>query len=52
MKWDKGHAIEYFLSTVFPNKNLIPIHIGDDKTDEDAFREVNEKDGRFFPTTL
>lgn len=42
MVWNKGCALEYFLDNLgFENSNdVLPIYIGDDQTDEDAF-EVN-----------
>ena len=38
--WDKGRALQYLLDTLGfeDSSNVLPIYIGDDKTDEDAFK--------------
>ncbi|KAG6531423.1 hypothetical protein ZIOFF_005229 [Zingiber officinale] len=40
IKWDKGKALEFLLESLgFANcKDVMPIYIGDDHTDEDAFK--------------
>ncbi|CAN1129845.1 Trehalose-phosphate phosphatase B [Linum perenne] len=39
IEWDKGHAVEYFLEALgLSNSEIIPVYIGDDRTDEDAFK--------------
>ncbi|KAJ1398648.1 Trehalose-phosphatase [Sesbania bispinosa] len=40
IKWDKGKALEFLLESLgFANCNdVFPVYIGDDKTDEDAFK--------------
>ncbi|KAL8136940.1 hypothetical protein V2J09_002941 [Rumex salicifolius] len=40
IKWDKGRALEFLLESLgFANSdNVFPIYIGDDRTDEDAFK--------------
>ena len=39
--WDKGKALEYLLELFLPRLGEIyPLYIGDDTTDEDAFRAV------------
>jgi trehalose 6-phosphate phosphatase len=40
IKWNKGKALEFLLESLgFENCNdVFPIYIGDDKTDEDAFK--------------
>uniref|UniRef100_A0A2N9I6W0 Trehalose 6-phosphate phosphatase n=1 Tax=Fagus sylvatica TaxID=28930 RepID=A0A2N9I6W0_FAGSY len=40
INWDKGRALQYLLDTLgFNNlKDVLPMYIGDDKTDEDAFK--------------
>lgn len=41
--WNKGKAIELFLSHFTTTNNTLPIYIGDDITDEDAFQILREK---------
>jgi trehalose 6-phosphate phosphatase len=43
IKWNKGNAVEYFLDTLglSSSSNFLPVYIGDDKTDEDAFKVYN-----------
>ncbi|XP_076915131.1 putative trehalose-phosphate phosphatase F [Bidens hawaiensis] len=40
LKWDKGKAVEFLLKSLgLSNRDdVLPIYIGDDKTDEDAFK--------------
>ncbi|MDD3374140.1 MAG: trehalose-phosphatase [Candidatus Omnitrophica bacterium] len=42
--WHKGKAVDWILS-VFEKeqKNILPVYLGDDTTDEDAFRALKEK---------
>lgn len=50
IKWNKGHALEYLLDTLgFAKANdVLPMYIGDDRTDEDAFK-ILQKRGKGFP---
>ncbi|HJU82055.1 MAG TPA: trehalose-phosphatase [Acidimicrobiia bacterium] len=41
--WDKGRAVEYVLDSLAPKP--IPLYIGDDRTDEDAFGVVAHRWG-------
>ncbi|KAK9145408.1 hypothetical protein Sjap_005311 [Stephania japonica] len=45
IKWDKGYALEYMLDTLgYGNSNdVLAFYIGDDRTDEDAFRVLQAK---------
>lgn len=45
--WNKGHAMEYYLHTLGHTnvEDVIPLYIGDDRTDEDAFKVIHTKDG-------
>ncbi|HEY8401829.1 MAG TPA: trehalose-phosphatase [Cytophagaceae bacterium] len=38
--WHKGKALLWMLEKVASDKSIYPIFIGDDQTDEDAFREI------------
>ncbi|KAK6925958.1 Trehalose-phosphatase [Dillenia turbinata] len=50
IKWDKGHALEYLLEFLgFGKSNdVLPIYIGDDQTDEDAFKVIQSR-GQGYP---
>ncbi|KAI4962872.1 hypothetical protein ZWY2020_024699, partial [Hordeum vulgare] len=37
IKWDKGNALEFLLESL-GRSDVFPIYIGDDRTDEDAFK--------------
>ncbi|KAL0395327.1 UNVERIFIED_CONTAM: putative trehalose-phosphate phosphatase F [Sesamum latifolium] len=43
--WNKGKAVEFLLESLgFSSKDdVLPIYIGDDRTDEDAFKVLREK---------
>ncbi|KAF8679238.1 hypothetical protein HU200_046012 [Digitaria exilis] len=40
IKWDKGNALQFLLEALgfADSNNVFPIYIGDDRTDEDAFK--------------
>ncbi|XP_054796528.1 probable trehalose-phosphate phosphatase 1 isoform X2 [Prosopis cineraria] len=50
IEWNKGHALEYFLDTLglSSSSNILPVYIGDDRTDEDAFKVIQER-GQGYP---
>ncbi|XP_078159568.1 putative trehalose-phosphate phosphatase 6 [Carex rostrata] len=45
IKWDKGKALEFLLETLgyTSSSNIFPIYIGDDRTDEDAFKVLRKR---------
>ncbi|KAK1435487.1 hypothetical protein QVD17_01251 [Tagetes erecta] len=45
IKWDKGNAIEFLMESLgYSNsKDVLPIYIGDDRTDEDAFKVLRKR---------
>ncbi|XP_030455268.1 probable trehalose-phosphate phosphatase C [Syzygium oleosum] len=45
INWDKGKALEYLLESLgYANdSNVLPIYIGDDRTDEDAFKVLRDR---------
>ncbi|XP_008795570.2 probable trehalose-phosphate phosphatase 6 [Phoenix dactylifera] len=45
IKWDKGKALEFLLESLgFADCNdVLPIYIGDDRTDEDAFKVLRDR---------
>ncbi|KAF1887755.1 hypothetical protein Lal_00023762 [Lupinus albus] len=45
IKWDKGKALQFLLESLgFANStDVFPIYIGDDKTDEDAFKKLIDR---------
>ncbi|KAF3432863.1 hypothetical protein FNV43_RR23965 [Rhamnella rubrinervis] len=50
IEWNKGHALEYLLETLGHNSTseVLPLYIGDDRTDEDAFKVIRSR-GEGFP---
>ncbi|CAI0449879.1 unnamed protein product, partial [Linum tenue] len=49
IEWDKGHAVEYFLESLgLSNSDVLPVYIGDDRTDEDAFKVIQRR-GQGYP---
>ncbi|PKA50754.1 putative trehalose-phosphate phosphatase 6 [Apostasia shenzhenica] len=49
IKWDKGKAMEFLLEALgFANCNdVLPVYIGDDRTDEDAFKVLRNREQGF-----
>lgn len=45
VNWDKGHALEYLLDSLglAGSSDVLPIYIGDDVSDEDAFELIHQK---------
>ncbi|WOL09421.1 putative trehalose-phosphate phosphatase 6 [Canna indica] len=45
IKWDKGKALEFLLESLgFDDRNdVLPLYIGDDRTDEDAFKVLRDR---------
>jgi trehalose 6-phosphate phosphatase len=43
LAWDKGTAVLKILSLVAPERGTVPLYLGDDRTDEDAFRALAGK---------
>ncbi|XP_068316408.1 probable trehalose-phosphate phosphatase J [Pyrus communis] len=45
IKWDKGKALEFILESLgYANcTDVFPVYIGDDRTDEDAFKVLRER---------
>ena len=43
--WDKGRAVDFLLDQLKPPPGAPVIYIGDDRTDEDAFRALREVEG-------
>jgi len=43
VRWDKGRMVRFLLEKKIKHKNALPIYMGDDRTDEDAFRSVRNR---------
>jgi alpha,alpha-trehalase len=41
--WDKGKAVLWIMNVVDPEGKLVPVYIGDDRTDEDAFLALQKR---------
>ncbi|PKI52134.1 hypothetical protein CRG98_027550 [Punica granatum] len=50
IEWNKGNALEYLLETLGfkDSSDVLPLYIGDDRTDEDAFKAI-ERRGQGYP---
>lgn len=41
--WHKGYAVSWFIKKLGKGKKILPIYIGDDTTDEDAFKVLKRQ---------
>ena len=51
--WDKGRALQYLLDNLGfdSSSDALPIYIGDDKTDEDAFKVYTFRSNGSYSTS-
>nr|GMD55548.1 trehalose-phosphate phosphatase A-like isoform X1 [Ipomoea batatas] len=49
LDWDKGKAVEFLLESLgfSGSEDVLPIYVGDDRTDEDAFKVLREQNRGF-----
>lgn len=46
LPWDKGHAVDWLLATLrLERPDVLPMYLGDDETDEDAFLALRRRGG-------
>jgi len=43
VNWNKGQAVLWFLKKLAQGKKALPVYIGDDTTDEDAFKALKKR---------
>ncbi len=43
LDWDKGRAVRWLLRDLVPDRDAVPIYLGDDVTDEDAFAALEDQ---------
>jgi trehalose-phosphatase len=43
--WDKGKAVLWIMGAIKLPENVLPIYVGDDRTDEDAFLALKDRGG-------
>ncbi|XP_030536132.1 probable trehalose-phosphate phosphatase 2 isoform X2 [Rhodamnia argentea] len=53
IEWNKGHALEYLLERLglSNSSDVFPLYIGDDRTDEDAFKVIESR-GQGYPIVV